>query len=165
MGQPRILADNPSPEAFNALTASLLREGHRVRFRAPGQSMMPTLRDGDVLCVTPLPAQRPRLGAILLYTVEGRPIAHRVLLRWRGGWLTRGDAYRGVPERVPAHDALGVVQEALRGSRRIQLDRPATRWRGLLRAYGLTVMWILATLWESVRVRWRRRSSRSARGR
>jgi signal peptidase I len=64
---------------FAPVLADMLSSGHAVRFTAPGHSMHPVIRNGDVLLVAPLmrPAQ---LGEILLYRdAAGRPVAHRLI--------------------------------------------------------------------------------------
>ena len=51
---------------FTHILADLLASGQTVRFTAPGHSMHPVIRHGDVLLVDPL--DRPvRAGDILLY--------------------------------------------------------------------------------------------------
>jgi signal peptidase I len=64
---------------FTRVLADLLASGHAVRFTAPGHSMHPVIRHGDVLLVAPL--ERPaQVGDILLYRdAAGRPVAHRVV--------------------------------------------------------------------------------------
>ena len=63
---------------FTHILADLLASGHTVRFTAPGGSMHPVIRHGDVLLVDPL--DRPaRAGDILLYLACGRPVAHRLI--------------------------------------------------------------------------------------
>jgi signal peptidase I len=64
---------------FTPILADMLTSGHAVRFTAPGHSMHPVIRNGDVLMVVPL--ERPaQLGDILLYRdAAGRPVAHRLI--------------------------------------------------------------------------------------
>jgi hypothetical protein len=63
---------------FTHILADLLASGHTVRFTAPGHSMHPVIRHGDVLLVEPPPLS-PRLGDILLYAAADRPVAHRLI--------------------------------------------------------------------------------------
>jgi signal peptidase I len=64
---------------FTRVLANLLACGQTVRFTAPGHSMHPVIRHGDVLLVAPL--ERPaQPGEILLYRdAAGRPVAHRLI--------------------------------------------------------------------------------------
>ena len=64
---------------FTHILADLLASGQTVRFTAPGHSMHPVIRNGDVLLVTPL-ERTARPGDILLYRdAGGRPVAHRLI--------------------------------------------------------------------------------------
>ena len=64
---------------FTDLTATLLRQGHGVRFRAEGGSMHPTIRDGEVIAVEFVEPRDVKRGDILLYRSAKRVIAHRVV--------------------------------------------------------------------------------------
>jgi phage repressor protein C with HTH and peptisase S24 domain len=45
---------NPNPTKFEQACVELLREGYLVKFRAPGDSMYPTICDGDLITVEPI---------------------------------------------------------------------------------------------------------------
>ena len=64
---------------FTDLTATLLRQGHGVRFRAEGGSMHPTIRDGEVIAVEFVEPRDVKRGDILLYRNVKRVLAHRVV--------------------------------------------------------------------------------------
>ncbi|MFQ3581946.1 MAG: S24/S26 family peptidase [Chloracidobacterium sp.] len=94
------------------LVVDLLRQGHAVRFRATGQSMAPTIADGDVIRVEPLAMDAPvSVGDVVLALVNNRLIAHRVIGITGGGvtaQLTlRGDAQASVADCVARRDVLG----------------------------------------------------------
>jgi signal peptidase I len=57
----------------------ILKQGHSIRFRAPGDSMYPTIRNGDVITVTPLGASSVTNGDIILYQHRSGVAAHRVM--------------------------------------------------------------------------------------
>lgn len=67
------------PDNFAEVTANLLRQGHSVRFRATGQSMHPTIRDGEEITVEPVAPREVKRGDILLYRGAKGVIAHRVV--------------------------------------------------------------------------------------
>jgi signal peptidase I len=86
-------------EMFFDLSADLLGHGYRVRFRPKGESMHPTIKNGEVVVVEPVEPCRVRRGDIVLYksVARGRVIAHRVVRvnRKRGditNFILRGDA-------------------------------------------------------------------------
>jgi hypothetical protein len=68
----------PVRELFSAAVDSLLEAGLSVRFRAGGRSMMPTVRDGEYLVVSPLDPARVGRGDIVLCQTRRGPLAHRV---------------------------------------------------------------------------------------
>ncbi|MGQ9897999.1 MAG: S26 family signal peptidase [Acidobacteriota bacterium] len=114
--------------ALAPLVAELLQSGIPVRFRAPGQSMAPTITDGSVITVEPLDGDAPvAIGEVVLVRREGRLIAHRIVaIRQLGDgvWLLlRGDAQRQTADFVPRRAVLG----------RLALPEPAPG-RRLMRA-------------------------------
>jgi len=64
---------------FNEITGELLRSGNRVRFRAVGASMQPTIEDGELITVAPVEPAAVKRGDILLYQGERGFIAHRLV--------------------------------------------------------------------------------------
>jgi signal peptidase I len=68
--------------------------GQRVRFPAPGKSMQPAIRDGEVVTVEPLSPSDVGKGDIILYRREEALIAHRVvrIIRKKAHWSTQPSA-------------------------------------------------------------------------
>jgi signal peptidase I len=100
----------------------LLRKGHKIKFRAPGRSMHPTIYDGDIITVEPVQTDAVRVGDILLYRTGENVIAHRVIAIRNRDPLTqsaglnpqclfflRGDASRFSDEPVRPESILGKV--------------------------------------------------------
>lgn len=63
---------------FPDLISDLLTDGHMVKFRAPGDSMYPTICDGDVITVMPIESASITIGDIILYRHSSKVVAHRV---------------------------------------------------------------------------------------
>ena len=63
-------------EVFLDIATDLLSRGYRVRFRAAGYSMHPTIRNGEVVIVEPAAAADLKKGDISLYQ-GGRGISAR----------------------------------------------------------------------------------------
>jgi len=61
------------------MSIELLRQGKNVRFRAPGQSMHPAIREGETITAAPISSFDIKRGNILLYIVGKKVIAHRVV--------------------------------------------------------------------------------------
>jgi hypothetical protein len=73
-----------STKIYPELIADLLMNGHRVKFRAPGHSMYPTILHEDVITVEPVKPSAVKIRDIILYRVQDVLIAHRVIkiLEW-----------------------------------------------------------------------------------
>ena len=64
---------------FPELMSHLLAEGHHIKFSAPGESMYPTICDGDIITVTPVKTACITTGDIILYCHKSGVAAHRVM--------------------------------------------------------------------------------------
>ena len=117
---------------FNEITAELLRRGNRVRFRAAGASMQPTIEDGELITVAPVGPGSVKRGDILLYRSEQGVHAHRVVGRVKGTvtidggdsppYLLRGDASVSCDPPVQLEQVIGRVVAVQRGGRNLALD-------------------------------------------
>ena len=147
-----IVSPDPAPgpgDRLAELSARLLGGGHRVRFRAPGRSMHPTIRDGEAITVAPAAAGSVRRGDIVLYRLDRSVIAHRVAGIERDAakglrFMLRGDACGGRDAPVAAGQVLGRVVAVERGGRtqglytkraqmRYSAHALASRLKGLIR--------------------------------
>jgi len=66
-------------QLFIDVSNELLRRGQCVRFQAPGQSMHPTIKEGETITIAPVALFNIKRGDILLYIVGRKIIAHRVV--------------------------------------------------------------------------------------
>ena len=110
---------------FPELRTDLLQSGLPVRFRAPGSSMHPTIRDGEVVTVIPMLARQIRRGDVLLYQAERGLTAHRVIRRFPGpeiAFRVRGDAPGSEDEHVVTTQVLGKVESVERAGHETQVD-------------------------------------------
>jgi len=111
---------------FRSVVESLLAEGLRVRFRAAGRSMMPTVRDGECLIVAPVRAAEVSRGDVVLGATWRRLVAHRVVgltLDARGGRVLtlRGDGSDEADAPVDASRVLGQVVAVERDGRALSV--------------------------------------------
>ena len=123
-------------DAMNVLTSSdalvdvadaLLAQGRRVRFRAQGGSMHPTIRDGDALMLAPIQPIELRIRDIVLACQSGRPVAHRVVRLTKRNdrpvrVVLRGDALLSCDLPMVPDAIVGRVIAVERNGRRIDLD-------------------------------------------
>jgi hypothetical protein len=115
---------------LDALAAESLRRGNDLRLRARGGSMLPVLRDGDVLTVRAAAADEVQIGDVVCYEPPwGGLCLHRVVARRGRSLVTRGDALSYV-EVVPEEAVLGLLVARERRGRRADFLTPAGRWRG-----------------------------------
>ncbi len=117
-----------------------LERGQRVRMTVNGRSMLPFLRDGDVVEIAPMPPA-PTLGSVVLAQLanERYPL-HRLVAQCGAAWLLRGDN-SGAPDGVvPRENLVGVVTRVERNGRvvRLALGRSG-RWIGWLSERGWLV--------------------------
>lgn len=129
-------------EAFLDVSSELLARGYRVRFRAEGGSMHPTIRSGELITVAPVAPSEVKRGDIILYRLYRHRrgvIAHRVvgIERTNRGvvrFVFRGDAAGCYDAPVAADQVLGKVLAVDRAGCRMGLRsrRPTLRrllWR------------------------------------
>jgi hypothetical protein len=139
-----------SRDDFGALSAAVLERGDSLRFRAPGNSMQPFIRDGDVLLVRP--GLEIRLGDVVLCRAgEGRLLAHRVTRLDRRSHprsiVLHGDA-RPWPDGLFSIDSvLGRVVAVERGTQHIRLDAGLPRWLGRLWILAWPLRWRIYRIW------------------
>ena len=111
---------------FTDVSTELLRSGQSIRFRAPGRSMYPTIKENETITVQPVAPSGIKTEDIILYRLDEVVIAHRVVRIERGEhggsrFILRGDA-SGVPdEPVEPAQVLGKVVSVERGGRSIDL--------------------------------------------
>jgi signal peptidase I len=112
--------------AKNELAAEVLRSSGRLRFRATGSSMLPTIRPGDVVLIHRCSIDEPVLGDIVLFTRHRRLFAHRVTARCRAGLVTQGDGNAKPDPSIDASELLGKVSEIIRRGKPIRTGTTLT---------------------------------------
>jgi hypothetical protein len=68
-----------SADLFRDLSIELLRQRKSIRFRAPGRSMYPTIKENEVITVEPIEPSSINIGDIILYRQDRSVVAHRVV--------------------------------------------------------------------------------------
>jgi signal peptidase I len=125
---------------FDDVTAELLQRGARVRFRAIGESMQPTIEDGELIAVEPVSPSVIRRGDILLYRGDGGVRIHRVIGISRSernhSFRLCGDASVSSDTPIEATQILGRVVAVERRGQSRTLD---TR---LVTLFGLMRLWV-----------------------
>lgn len=109
-----------SGAGFTELMAAVLEKGVPFRFTAPGYSMTPFIRDGDVITVAP---GQIRFGDMVAFVSphSGKLTVHRVVRISRDGYLIKGDNVLEPDGCVPRTSLLGRVVSVEHLSRHVGL--------------------------------------------
>jgi hypothetical protein len=113
------------------LAAEVLRAGGSIRLQAFGNSMLPSIWPGDVLCIESR-SEKIVPGDVVLVARDGRFFIHRLIEKHESGWITRGDSLPQNDEAVAEAQVLGKIVHRnngilVSGSRISRLDR-ALAW-------------------------------------
>ena len=137
---------------FADVSTELLRSGQGIRFRAPGRSMYPTIKEDETITVQPVSPSAVQKGDIILYRCEKRVIAHRIVgIDKAGGgairFTMRGDASGASTEQLKPEQILGKVVCIKRGRRRINPYGLCSKMERVLRPWAsLSKWWLLRNI-------------------
>ena len=96
-------------KSFENTIMDVLGRGMSVRFHATGQSMLPAIRSGEHLHVSPVTRRSLRVGDIVLARSGGRLLAHRIVRISAQSIITRGDNIFRPDAALSPSDILGHV--------------------------------------------------------
>lgn len=136
--------------AFEGLSAEILKRGKSLRFTAHGSSMIPLVRDGDILLIDPVDPNFLHAGDVVLCQLEpGRVVVHRVISvkRTRDGLdvLIQGDHSSKPDGKINQNQVYGKLVSIDRDGERIAMETPAMRIMSLVAA--LRLQWRLDRYW------------------
>ncbi|MGD9040866.1 MAG: S24 family peptidase [Desulfobacteraceae bacterium] len=123
------------------LSTELLGRGKRVRFRAPGRSMYPTIRENEAITVEPIKPRHVKVGDIILFRSGESVVAHRVMRIERGKgetlrFILREDTLGTLDQPVAAKQILGKVVSVERAGRNIDPYSIRAKVRLLIHTIG-----------------------------
>jgi signal peptidase I len=111
---------NDNTDLFSLMIEETLDRGNSIRFRAPGDSMYPTICNGDLITVQPIKSSDVIVGDIILYRHESGITVHRVMRI-----LKRSEKYsRSAPKGPPDRSSSETLQFYFRGDASPVLDNP-----------------------------------------
>lgn len=115
---------------FMPVIRSALERGQRVRMTVNGSSMLPFVRDGDVVELEPVHSS-PRVGDVVLLRCSGeRYVMHRVVRKEGDALFIRGDAQPRSEGPFAPRDVLGRISLSQRNGHTRALDRGVWRFAG-----------------------------------
>ncbi len=86
-----LLPQELDPERLQAVVDLWRTAGKRIEIPVAGESMFPVLRPGWMLVLDHAPSRHP-FGSVIVFLQGRLLVAHRVVGRRRGAYLTKGDA-------------------------------------------------------------------------
>ena len=112
-----------SPEALLSVARAVLARGMDFRFRVRGFSMLPFLREGDVVTICPAERSRFLTGDIVaaVHPQDGKLFIHRIVRVQGGCFVMKGDNCPSEDGQIPCENILGKVTRVERKGRRIIL--------------------------------------------
>ncbi|WP_424358775.1 S26 family signal peptidase [Methanocella sp. MCL-LM] len=126
--KPAIAAEKSGSDGLSLTGGTLVgllravhEKGADFRMTARGWSMYPSIRDGDVITISPFRNRPPHIGEVVAFT---RPdaeklVVHRVMKKVQGAYLIKGDNTFDPDGTIPEACLLGVVTRVERGTKRI----------------------------------------------
>lgn len=119
-----MIKDRAESLAFHLLTSDLISAGYGLRFQAVGRSMLPTIQDGEIVHVRPVPTDLLRIGDIVLLRTDEQFKAHRIIRKRGECFITRGDAGVDTDGEIRCDQILGRVtaKEIMNSHRLVRLD-------------------------------------------
>jgi phage repressor protein C with HTH and peptisase S24 domain len=119
---PRVRSGGELPlsgESLAGLMRAVLDKGKPFRFEARGTSMVPFIRDGDVVTVAPLSGRDPRPGDVAAFVQPGTSgvRVHRIVKVEDGRYFLKGDNALDADGALSRDMILGLVVRLERGGR------------------------------------------------
>jgi signal peptidase I len=123
------------------LAAEVLCAGGSLRLMALGNSMLPSIWPGDVLCIEHKRGEEVVPGDIVLVARDGRFFIHRLMEKHESGWVTRGDS---LPQNDPPVEEVQVLGKVSTIHRKGRAVSPNGRVSPLVGVFaGLLCRWDL----------------------
>lgn len=98
-----------------------LDKGFSFRFAVKGFSMLPYIRTGDVVTVSPLSASATGLGKVVafIHPDTAKLSIHRIVGSWKKAYLVKGDSVIKFDGLIPARNILGCVTNVERNGKKV----------------------------------------------
>lgn len=120
-----------TPTSFNDLSQlsqidllqSVIRSNHSLRMTAMGRSMMPFIKNGDRILITPVIAEELKVGNILAFEHPNnhKLTVHRLIQKRQGFLLMKGDNCQENDGVITYEKVIGKVIEIRRSKRNMKV--------------------------------------------
>jgi len=133
---------SPSPEVFGHLCQAILGLGKSIRLFATGESMIPIIRPGDRLLISPVEADAIRVGDVVFFLdARGHMLLHRVvrICQQENGWqfLLQADNSISADGWAPHTALYGRLTSFERDGESFSLERSSMRLLSLWMVFSL----------------------------
>jgi len=110
-----------SGPAIAELLRAVLDKGLPFRFEAKGASMLPFIRNDDLITVSPLSGNTPRFGDVVAFVLmeTGKLRVHRIVGKKGNSFLIKGDNNPDADGLIPKSDVLGRVTKVERDGKQV----------------------------------------------
>ncbi len=121
----RLMISGP---AFALVVQAVLENGVTAKFKVTGSSMLPTIRNNDVVSISPYKENNPKVGEVvaLLDRANSRIIIHRIIKKKEKMFLLKGDGLLRYDGFFPREWVAGFVSGVERNGTPISMDRLIT---------------------------------------
>lgn len=122
--------DRPQSAAFSTVAEAMAAAGILFRFQAVGQSMYPTILNGEMLHVEPGDKHKLRAGDIVFFRSNREFKAHRIVRTKGDKFIMRGDASPQDDAAVDRTQILGrvIAKECAETGKLVDLAGPRARF-------------------------------------
>jgi hypothetical protein len=142
-----------SNESIIELIKSAFDNGLPFRFKVKGYSMLPFIRDNDVVTLSAPKKDCLSLGmpVAFVHPCSGKLVIHRIVAKRKGAYLIKGDNANIPDGLVYDKDVLGSVIKVERGSRNVTLGLGPERILITFLNHRLSFFFLLLLAHRSIR--------------
>lgn len=120
-----------STELLGEVLQSILTEETKIRFRAPGNSMMPFIRHKDTLTIAPVSQSTPKIGRVVafIHPKNKNLLIHRIVDKKHSLFLLKGDNSPLLDDGwIKLSQIIGCITSIERNNRKIRFGLGSERY-------------------------------------
>lgn len=140
-----------SSGALAAILKATLDKGFSFKFTVKGFSMLPYIRTGDIVTVSPLSSSAIGLGRVVafIHPRTAKFNIHRIVGSWRKVYLIKGDSVIKFDGLIPIRNILGCVTNVERNGKKVFSGLGRARHLISLLSF-LSIFCILFFIWRRI---------------
>jgi len=144
-----------SGRALEELLQAVFQKNMPFRFKAGGTSMSPFIKDGDILTISPLGEDPPRIGdvVIFMHPVSRKPVVHRVVAKKGDVYRIKGDNLQARGHWLSRKSILARLERLQRNGKDISLGFGSVRRLVAFLSRSNLFAGLLSPLWRALQSR------------